>query len=390
MAKRMTEAATNAKKPGGTGGQAAGVYLGDKEIREFRAPADDERLQDNRTKFNAKLKILSDGYKSTRTLNSFKLVSILGTGSFGKVILVQDSPQGKDKPLGADVAALKIISKERIIKTKQVEHTIGEKDILFACDSDFLVRQYDYMQDAVAIYLSLEFVNGGEMFTVLQRQVNRRFSAVQTRFFCAEIIMAFEYMHNLDIMHRDLKPENVLIDYRGHVKLTDFGFAKRVSLHTYTMCGTPEYLAPEIIANKGYTRAVDWWAVGVLTYEMRKGRSPFEAKDQLEMFRKITKCEFKFPRNFSQPERELILQFLKVDKTFRLGYIHGGVKRIKAQPYFEGLDWDRLLRQKYQSPFNPNVSDRADSSKFDPTPGGMSGIKWVLGKDKYGKTFDHF
>jgi protein kinase A len=212
---------------------------------------------------------------------------------------------------------------------------------------------------------------------------------LQTRFFAAEVVMAFEYLHNLDIMHRDLKPENMLIDWRGHCKLTDFGFAKRVDHATYTMCGTPEYLAPEIIANKGYTRAVDWWAVGVLIFEMRKGRSPFEDKEQMNMFRKITKCEFKFPRNFSEPERQLIMGFLQVDITRRLGYMHGGAARIKREPYFEGLDWNRLARQKYQSPFKPGVQGEADASKFDAIPRGKA-VTWQPGKDKYDATFDNF
>jgi len=362
---------------------------GDIEIRPYRAPVptDDEatcaRLSGDRVNFDKQLGKLQAGYVSEKTLNSYSQVRVLGTGSFGKVLLVKETTQEQQ------VAALKIIAKERIIKTKQVQHTIGEKDILFSGNSEFIVRLFDYFQDKENIYLVLEFVNGGEMFTVLQRQPNRRFSAVQCRFFTAECIMSFEYLHNLDIIHRDLKPENLLIDHRGHLKLTDFGFAKRVELHTYTMCGTPEYLAPEIIINKGYTRAVDWWAVGVLCFEMRKGRSPFEAKDQLEMFRKIAKCDFRFPRNFSEPEKELISGFLQVDKTKRLGFMHGGVELIKKQTYFEGLDWNRLARQKYQSPFNAGVKNQADHSKFEQCPAGKP-PKWTVGTDAYGDTFKNF
>jgi len=356
----------------------------DIDVRPFRERHSDPAspLAEQQAHFNGQLKQLQAGYLSEKTLTSYRVDRVLGTGSFGKVLLVMDKA---DKQVGA----LKVISKDRIIKTKQVEHTMGEKDILFSTNSRFIVRLFDYFQDQKSIYLVLEFVNGGEMFTVLQRQPNRRFTAVQTRFFAAETVMAFEYLHNLDIVHRDLKPENMLIDYRGHCKLTDFGFAKRIEHATYTMCGTPEYLAPEIIANKGYTRAVDWWAVGVLIYEMRKGRSPFEAKDQMDMFRKITKCDFKFPRNFSEPERTLIAGFLQVDVTRRLGYMHGGVLRIKREPYFEGLDWGRLARQKYQSPFNPQVNGQADASKFERCPGGKP-LTWTTGKDEYGDTFTNF
>lgn len=387
MTHRQTEAALRAKERSGAPTQSSKkVYSGDIEIRPFRAKPETEYLAAFREEFNSQLQVLQKGSplrSGENALDNYVAERVLGTGSFGKVFLVKDKRDGK-------IAALKQISKDRIIKTKQVEHTLGEKDILFATKSAFLVKLFEYFQDKESIFLALEFVNGGEMFTVLQRQPNRRFSSVQTRFFCAETIMAFEYLHNLDILHRDLKPENMLIDYRGHLKLTDFGFAKRVQLHTYTMCGTPEYLAPEIIANKGYTRAVDWWAVGVLTFEMRRGRSPFESKDQMDMFKKITKCDFKFPRNFSEPEKKIISGFLQVDVTRRLGYMHGGVQLIKNHSYFEGLDWDRMLRQKYQSPFNPHVKGPEDSSKFERGGSSVKMPQWVSGADKYGDIFKNF
>jgi serine/threonine protein kinase len=380
MAKRQTEAEMARNKSNVS--HKKKEYRGDIQIRPFRAKAASSDMEQNRAAFNLQLEKLGKGYKSTKTLKSYKQDRVLGTGSFGKVLFVTDLESKQH-------AALKIISKDRIIKTKQVEHTIGEKDLMFSCNSNFVVKLFDYFQDKLAIYLVLEFAPGGEMFTILQRQPNRRFSAVQTRFFSAETVMAFEYLHNVDVLHRDLKPENMLIDHRGHIKLTDFGFAKRVEHSTFTMCGTPEYLAPEIIANKGYTRAVDWWAVGVLTYEMRKGRSPFEDKDQMTMFRRITKCDFKFPRNFSAPERQLITGFLQVDVTRRLGYTHGGAERIKKEPYFEGLDWNRLSRQKYQSPFNPNVTGPDDTSKFEKCPMGKPPV-WTPGADAYDDTFKHF
>jgi protein kinase A len=158
----------------------------------------------------------------------------------------------------SEYRACKIISKERVIKTRQVEHTTNEKNILYAISFPFIVKLFDFFQDTKSLYFVLEFVNGGEMFTHIQKQKKHRFDEEQTRFFAAETVLAFEYLHNLDIVFRDLKPENMLIDYRGHVRVTDFGFAKRVDDKTWTMCGTPEYLAPEIIVNKGYNHAVDW------------------------------------------------------------------------------------------------------------------------------------
>ena len=203
-------------------------------------------------------------------------------------------------------------------------------------------------------------------------------------------MLAFEYLHNLDILHRDLKPENMLIDHRGNAKLTDFGFAKRVDDRTFTMCGTPEYLAPEIIDQKGYNRAVDWWAVGVLTYEMRAGRSPFEAGDQLKMFRKIREREMRFPRDWTSDEIKFIDQLLQVDITQRLGYIHGGTQTVKRHKYFAGLDWSKLLRLKYESPFLPSVSGPGDSSNFDPVEGQSADVAHIAGKDAYGDVFAAF
>jgi serine/threonine protein kinase len=204
----------------------------------------------------------------------------LGTGSFGRVLRVNPNATSEtNHPTETDQSgtfmALKIIEKARVIKTRQVDHTIAEKNILFSMDNRFLVKMYDYFTDSKAIFMLLEFVNGGEMFTHIQKQKRRRLDELTTRHFAAQTVLAFEYMHNLDIIFRDLKPENMLISSDGHIKVTDFGFAKRVDDRTWTMCGTPEYLAPEIIVNKGYNHAVDWWAVGVLIFEMRCGQSTF-------------------------------------------------------------------------------------------------------------------
>lgn len=184
----------------------------------------------------------------------------------------------------------------------------------------------------------------------------------------------------------------MLIDSRGHIRLTDFGFAKRVSDRTWTMCGTPEYLAPEIIVNKGYNHAVDWWAVGVLIYEMRCGRSPFEASVQIEMFKKITKRSMTYPRDFNDDERALIDGFLCVDLTHRLGAMVGGVKDIKKHYYFNGINWDQLYNQ--ESPYTsgyyvPKVSSDGDTSNFDTYS--EEPVKWYGDKpDKYGETFKGF
>jgi len=366
-----------------------GRFLGDIGLRPFRSKgshgaADQQRYEAERDSFNKRLVVLAEEERPKKTLLDFEKDRVLGTGSFGRVLLVRD-------PSTDGWSACKIISKKRIIETKQVEHTLNEKNILYCMESPFVVDLTDFFQDRKNIYFILEFVNGGEMFTVIQKQRRRRFTADQTQYFAAQMICAFEYLHNLDVLHRDLKPENVLIDYKGCAKLTDFGFAKRVDDMTYTMCGTPEYLAPEIIANKGYNRAVDWWAVGVLIFEMRCGRSPFESRDQLTMFKKITCCNFNFPKDYNEHEKQLITAFLQTDITKRLGYMHGGVALIKKHPYFKGIHWDRLLKEKVQSPFDPKIRGPGDSSNFERFPReDAKPDEWNEGPDNYGDIFVGF
>ncbi|EGD83593.1 AGC/PKA protein kinase [Salpingoeca rosetta] len=361
---------------------------GDLEIRPYRRATKESRKKKERAAFEARLKKLASGYVSEKTLHDFSISRTLGTGSFGRVLLAQS----KDKSgnvVRDDYKAVKIINKDRVIKTRQVEHTINEKNILFCIDCRFVVTLYDYFQDVKCLYFVLEFVNGGEMFTHIQKQRKRRFSEEQTRFFAAETVLAFEYLHNLDVIFRDLKPENMLIDHRGHIRVTDFGFAKRVEDKTWTMCGTPEYLAPEIIVNKGYSHAVDWWAVGVLTYEMRCGRSPFESRSQMEMFKRITKRDFKFPSGFTDNEKSFINGLLQVDLTRRLGNMHAGVDDIKGHPYFAKIDWDSLYSQTAISPYIPKVTGPGDCRNFDTYP--EEPVRWHgQGTDKFGDTFVGF
>jgi protein kinase A len=294
--------------------------------------------------------------QSTVVLDNFDRIKTLGTGSFGRVMLVKHKAN-------KTFHALKILDKAKVVKLKQVEHTMNEKRILASIKCPFLVHMDYHFKDNSYLYMVLEFVPGGEMFSHLRRI--GRFSETHSRFYASQIVLAFEYLHNLDIVYRDLKPENILIDSQGYVKLTDFGFAKKVKGRTWTLCGTPEYLSPEIILSKGYNKAVDWWALGVLIYEMSAGYPPFFADQPIQIYEKIVSGKVRFPSHFTADLKDLLRNLLQVDLTKRFGNLKNGVADIKGHKWFTAADWVAIFLKKVDAPFMPKCRSAGDASNFD-------------------------
>lgn len=241
-------------------------------------------------------------------LESFRIIKLIGRGNFGKVYLVEK----KDTK---SLFAMKVLKKRLIEEKKQRAHTVTERNILEHSTSPFIAKLHYAFQNPTKLYMVLEYLNGGELFFHLTQQ--RVFSEMRTRFYLGEILLGLEYLHANGIIYRDLKPENVLLDSKGHVRLTDFGLSKSglegENSKTYTFCGTPEYLAPEIIKNIGYDKAVDFWSFGALMYFMLSGAPPFYSPNKNEIFKNVLTRPVEPLLNITADANDLMLKLLKID-----------------------------------------------------------------------------
>ncbi|XP_052272936.1 ribosomal protein S6 kinase alpha-5-like isoform X2 [Dreissena polymorpha] len=303
------------------------------------------------------------------SVRDFELLKVLGTGAYGKVFLVRKL-NGTDEN---KLYAMKVLKKASIVqKTKTTEHTKTERQVLEAIrQSPFLVKLHYAFQTDAKLHLILDYVNGGELFTHLNQR--EHFTEREVRIYIGEIVLALETLHKLGIIYRDIKLENILLDSSGHIVLTDFGLSKEFlptdhSHRAYSFCGTIEYMAPEVVegGHSGHDFSVDWWSLGVLTYELLTGASPFtvdgESNSQSEISRRVLKAKPPMPKSFSSVVRDFILSLLTKDPKHRLG-AHGA-KEVKAHRFFKGLSWKDLAAKKVPAPFVPKIRHELDVSNF--------------------------
>jgi len=294
------------------------------------------------------------------TAEDFQLLKVIGKGSFGKVMQVKKKDTGK-------IYAMKVLQKEAIINRNQVIHTRSEKSILQQVQHPFIVGLHYAFQTKDKLYMILDYVNGGELFFHLKHE--GKFSESRVKFYTAEISLALAHLHKLGIVYRDLKPENILLDCDGHIVITDFGLSKQMMVPpsgdtseatTHTFCGTPEYLAPEVLRGQGHGTPVDWWSLGTLVYEMLTGLPPFYSANTNVMYQKILSSELRFPPEMSGDCRSFLSGLLERDPAKRMDG-----DDVMKHPWLSSIDWDKLFKKEIPAPWKPPVSSEADTTQID-------------------------
>jgi len=294
------------------------------------------------------------------TADDFQALKVIGKGSFGKVMQVRKKDTGK-------IYAMKVLQKEAIINRNQVIHTRSEKSILQQVQHPFIVGLHYAFQTKDKLYMILDYVNGGELFFHLKHE--GKFSESRVKFYTAEISLALAHLHELGIVYRDLKPENILLDSEGHIVITDFGLSKQMMVPpsgdtseatTHTFCGTPEYLAPEVLRGQGHGTPVDWWSLGTLVYEMLTGLPPFYSANTNVMYQKILSSQLRFPPDMSGDCRSFLTGLLERDPAKRMDG-----EDVMKHPWLSSIDWDKLLKKQIPAPWKPPVSSESDTTQID-------------------------
>ncbi|KXS18820.1 kinase-like protein [Gonapodya prolifera JEL478] len=286
--------------------------------------------------------------------SDFPILRVLGKGAYGKVYLVRHLPTSR-------LFAMKVLRKAHLALHSTVRHTRSERAILESVRHAFVARLYYAFQTQERLYLVLGYASGGELFAYLTRE--RMFGEEVAAFYLGEILLALEHLHSLGIIYRDLKPENILLDNAGHVVLTDFGLSK-VALDANTFCGSVEYMAPEIISEHVYDRAVDIWSFGVLAYDLLCGHPPFTGNNKKKVMDAILKKKLVVPNYLSSFAKDLLIKLLRKNPRQRIGAGPEGIAAVKAHPFFRKMDWEKLGRREYVPPIVPSVNAVDDTSNF--------------------------
>ena len=327
------------------------------ETEEYLTPSKDkfENRKGTLTMFSS--------HKSVKQvkLEDFKVLKVIGRGSYGKVCLVEYIPT-------KEIYAMKSLKKDILIEEDQIESTILEKEILQNLDHPFLCGLVFCFQTEDRIFFVMPFLSGGELFHHLKKF--NRFTEEMVRFYAAQISIALQYLHDKNIIYRDLKPENILLDEKGYLRLADFGMAKKLNNNekALSFCGTPEYLAPEIINGEEYDHNIDWWSLGIIIYEMLCGVPPFYLDNLDKMYELIRTTDVSFPSNIylSDEAKDIIYKLLKKNVRERLGYV-SGIVEVKNHPFFKGIDFQAIEQKKVESPFIPQIDNNTDVQNFDET-----------------------
>ncbi|KAK7394947.1 hypothetical protein VNO78_15488 [Psophocarpus tetragonolobus] len=292
------------------------------------------------------------------SIDDFEILKVVGQGAFAKVYQVR-------KRGTSEIYAMKVMRKDKIMEKNHAEYMKAERDIWTKIEHPYVVQLRYSFQTKYRLYLVLDFVNGGHLFFQLYHQ--GLFREDLARIYTAEIVSAVSHLHSNGIMHRDLKPENILLDADGHVMLTDFGLAKQFeeSTRSNSMCGTLEYMAPEIILGKGHDKAADWWSIGVLLFEMLTGKPPFCGGSRDKIQQKIVKDKIKLPAFLSSEAHSLLKGLLQKEATRRLGCGPRGVEEIKGHKWFKPINWRKLEAREIQPSFRPEVAGKHCVANFE-------------------------
>lgn len=307
------------------------------------------------------------------TIKDFTIIKTLGKGTFGKVLLVYNKTLDQ-------YYAMKVLKKHNIKKNHQLSNTRTEREILEKITHPFVVKLAFAFQNENNLYMLTEFMQGGELFYHLHKE--NFFSESRTRFYICELVLALQHLHKHNIIYRDLKPENVLLDLHGHIKLIDFGLSKILrdnrcaslaqcnikdvctQTKTFTVCGTLEYLAPEVLLGKGYDKAVDWWSLGILMYEMLVGFTPFKDTKRKPEIKVYQRKVFKH-KNISDVAYDLITKLLEFNPAKRIGSSIEDAEEIKRHRFFRGIKWEDVVLKKVKPLFKPNANGKKDVRNFD-------------------------